>query len=133
MARKREKREKRRAMKAEWCETPQKQTVERGAPERKQVVMQMAMKRMQLRGLPEAALTLFALCLSLLLSNAHGAECTQFGSLPCSFGGCEFSKDVSCLLDRMGSCPSQGGILWLSYKGIKGMREGVFSNMGACE
>jgi len=48
---------------------------------RKQVVMQKAMKRKQLRGLAEAAhtrrsqtaaLTIFALCICSVLSNAHG-------------------------------------------------------------
>jgi hypothetical protein len=107
--------------------------VERGAPERKQVVMQKAMTLMQQRGLPGAAHTLFALCLSLLLSHAHGAECTSGGSLPCSFGGCEFSKDASGMLDRTGSCPSGGGWLYLNKMGIKGLREGVFDNMGALE
>ena len=88
--------------------------MERAAPERKQVVMQKAVKRMQERGLPGAALTLFALCLSLLLSNTRGAQCTRYdGSLPCSFGGCEFSKDANGVLDRTGSCPAQTGWLWL--------------------
>jgi hypothetical protein len=109
------------------------QAVERAVPDRKQVVMQKAVKRMQERGLPGAALTLFALCLSLLLSNARGAECTYGGSLPCSFGGCEFSKDANGVLDRTGSCPTQTGWLYLDRRGIKGLREGVFSNMGACE
>jgi hypothetical protein len=108
------------------------QAVERAVPDRKQVVMQKAVKRMQERGLPGAALTLFALCLSLLLSNARGAECTSGGSLPCSFGGCEFSKDANGVLDRTGSCPTQTGTLYLDNRGIKGLREGVFSNMGAC-
>jgi hypothetical protein len=88
---------------------------------------------MQERGLPGAALTLFALCLSLLLSNARGAQCTYGGSLPCSFGGCEFSKDANGVLDRTGSCPTKTGNFWLDRRGIKGLREGVFSNMGACE
>jgi hypothetical protein len=102
-----------------------------------------AMKRMKHRGLAEAAhtrrgqtaaLALSALCMSLLLSNAHGAECEDpYGSLPCSFGGCEFSKDASGMLDRTGSCPTKTGKLYLVYKGIKGLREGVFGNMGACE
>jgi hypothetical protein len=120
--------------------TARKQAGERGAPEWKQVVMQKAaMKRMQHRGMAEAAhsrrgktaaLALSALCVSLLLSNTHGAECSH--GLPCSFGGCEFSKDVSGYLDRTGSCPTKTGDLWIIGKGIKGLREGVFSNMGAC-
>ena len=116
---------------------------ERAVPERKQVVMQKAaMKRMQHRGLAEAAhtrrsqtaaLALSALCVSSVLSNAHGAECSESGSLPCSFGGCEFSKDASGMLGRTGSCPTKTGYLWLNNKGIKELREGVFGNMGACE
>ena len=123
--------------------TARKQAGERAAPERKQVVMQKAaMKRMQHRGLAEAAhtrrsqtaaLALSALCVSSLLSNAHGAECSESGSLPCSFGGCEFSKDASGMLGRTGSCPTKTGYLWLNNKGIKELREGVFGNMGACE
>jgi len=132
MARRREKREKRRAMKAEWRETARKQAVERAAPERKQVVMQKAVKRMQTRRLPGVALTLFALCLSLLRRNAQSAECHRFGRLPCEYGGCQFSKDASGVLDRTGSCPTQGGGLYLNNQDIKGLREDVFSNMGAC-
>jgi hypothetical protein len=116
-------------MKAEWRETARKQAVERAAPERKQVVMQKAVKRMQTRRLPGVALTLFALCLSLLLRNAHGVSCDEYGVIPCSFAGCEFSKDESGVLDRTGSCPSEAGRLNLASKGIKGLREGVFSNM----
>jgi len=92
---------------------------------------------MQQRGLPGAELTLFALCLSLLLSNTHGfghgAECTRRWWLPCSFGGCKFYLDANGFLDRTGSCPSQGGTLDLHGQGIKGLREDVFSNMSACE
>ena len=95
--------------------------------ERKQVVMQKVMKRLQHRGL-----ALFALCVSSLLSDAHGAECHWDGSLPCSFGGCEFSKDASGMLGRTGSCPTKTGYLWLTNKYIKELREGVFGNMGAC-
>ena len=65
--------------------------------------------------------------------NVVSAECEYLGSLPCSFGGCEFSKDLSGMLDRTGSCPTKTGTLRLDNKGIKGLREGVFSNMGACE
>ena len=101
--------------------TARRQAVERGAPERKKVVMHKAMKQMQLRGLREAALPLFALCLNLLLSHAHGAECCwNGGTLPCTFNGCEFSKDASGILDRTGSCPTQdgdGGMLLLENKG----------------
>jgi hypothetical protein len=105
--------------------------------------MQRATKRMRHRGLAEAAnarrgqtaaLALSALCVSSVLSNAHGAECSFNNmSLPCSFGGCEFSQDASGVLDRTGSCPTQGNALWLYGMGLKGLREGVFSNMGSCE
>jgi hypothetical protein len=96
----------------------------------------------QLRGLPEparrgqtAALALFALCVSFLLSNAQGAECDSSGSgsiLPCSYGGCIFSKDASGFLERTGSCPTMTGALYLKEQGTTGLRDGVFSNMGAC-
>ena len=85
------------------------------------------------RRVQTAALALSALCVSIMLSNAHGAECINAVSLPCSFGDCEFSKDASGVLDRTGSCPTQGGTLYLFNKDIKGLREGVFRNMGACE
>jgi hypothetical protein len=100
-------------------------------------------QKRQLKGLPEAArrgqtapLALFALCVSFLPSNAQGVECAGSGSgsiLPCSFGDCVFSKDASGFLERTGSCPTKTGTLWISHKGIKGLREGVFSNMTACE
>jgi hypothetical protein len=66
-------------------------------------------------------------------ARRSSAECSQYGSLPCSFGGCEFSKTASGVLDRTGSCPTQGGILNLNNKSLTGLRDGVFSNMGACE
>ena len=97
---------------------------------------------MQLRGLSEAAnprrgqtaaLALSALCVNLLLSNAHGAACVIDDLLPCSFGDCEFFKDASGILNRTGSCLTKNGALWLAFKGITGLRAGVFSNMDACE
>ncbi len=80
--------------------------------------MQKAMKRMQLRGLPEAALTLFALCASLLLGSTHGAECEGVGSrsLPCTFGDCEFDMAAGDILYRKGSCPTKTGILFLDNR-----------------
>jgi hypothetical protein len=99
-------------------------------------------QKRQLRGLPEparrgqtAALVLFALCVSFLISNAQGAECDSSGSgsiLPCSYGGCIFSKDASGFLERTGSCPTMTGALYLKEQGTTGLRDGVFSNMGAC-
>ena len=83
---------------------------------------------------------LCALCASLMLGNAYGVVCGWGGSsntgvvtLPCTFGGCEFSKDASGFLVRTGACPTQTGILYLNNEDIKGLREDVFSNMGACE
>jgi hypothetical protein len=81
---------------------------------------------------------LCALCASLMLGNAYGVVCSRgdtVGSdstLPCSFGGCKFSKDASGFLVRTGACPTQTGALYLNNRGIKGLREDVFSNMGAC-
>ena len=72
--------------------------------------------------------------------TAHGIECTYSdGSLPCSFGAsgtgslCEFSLDANDLVQRTGSCPQQGGTLYLNSRRIKGLREDVFDNMGAVE
>ena len=81
---------------------------------------------------------LCALCASLMLGNAYGVVCGGGGfygvaTLPCTFGGCEFSKDASGFLVRTGACPTQTGALYLNNRGIKGLREDVFSNMGACE
>ncbi len=81
---------------------------------------------------PPAALALFVLSLSSVLCSTYGAECSQWGVLPCTYGGCTFSKDTSGVLDRTGSCPTQGGQLWLDNKGITAMRDGIFDNMGAC-
>ncbi len=131
--------------------------------------MQKAMKRKQLRGLAEAAhtrrsqtaaLTIFALCICSVLSNAHGGglavvrqrdesgnndrivDPCSWGNHPslfswtCSFGQyegkyCEFSKDASGVLDRTGDCPTDWKVqLGLDNAGIKRLREGVFSNMG---
>jgi hypothetical protein len=67
--------------------------------------------------------------------GAHGTECRGYyegGSLPCSFGGCTFSLDADQFLERTGSCADKSGGLWLYNKNIKGLREGVFDNMGSC-
>jgi len=58
--------------------------------------------------------------------------------LPCSYGGCDFSKDENGILDRTGACPNATGIfestlLVLEGNEVKGLSEGVFSNMGACK
>jgi hypothetical protein len=37
------------------------------------------------------------------------------------------------IVDLTGSCPSQGGILYLDNKVIKGLKEDIFSNMRACK
>ena len=84
---------------------------------------------------------LFALCMISVLCSAHGAASRCHGQLdilsdddamPCSFGGCEFFTDAIGILDRTGSCPTETGKLFLNWKGIKGLKEGVFNNMGAC-
>ena len=91
---------------------------------------------MRTRGLsrrgPAAALALAVLALLLMAHGAHGAECEFRGSLPCSFGGCTFSLDADQFLERTGSCADKSGALYLNYKNIKGLREGVFDNMGSC-
>ena len=82
---------------------------------------------------PATALALAFLPLILMARGAHGTECTLLGSLPCSFGGCTFSLDADQFLERTGSCADKSGTLDLESKNIKGLREGVFDNMGACE
>ena len=81
---------------------------------------------------PAAALALTVLALLLMAHGAHGAECNDGGSLPCTFGGCTFSLDADQFLERAGSCADKSGYLWLNSKNIKGLREGVFDNMGSC-
>ena len=61
-----------------------------------------------------------------------GARCSYDSGLPCTYGGCTFSKDGSGILDKTGSCASETGDLYLDKKGIKGLRDGVFDNMGGC-
>ena len=66
--------------------------------------------------------------------GAHGAECDwgAEASLPCTFGGCTFSLDADQFLERTGSCADKSGTLALDHRNIKGLREGVFDNMGSC-
>ena len=45
--------------------------------------------------------------------------------------GAAFVLDADDFLDRTGSCPDQGGILYLNDKNIKGLKPDVFDNMGA--
>ena len=82
-----------------------------------------------------AALALAVLALLLMAHGAHGAECSSGnygGSLPCTFGGCTFSLGADQFLDRAGSCAGKSGRLYLHRRNIKGLREGVFDNMGSC-
>ena len=81
---------------------------------------------------PAAALALAVLALLLMAHGARGAECTRYGSLPCSFGGCTFSLGADQFLERTGSCADKSGALSLDSRNIKGLREGVFDNMGSC-
>ena len=89
---------------------------------------------------PAAARALVVLAVLLLaVHGAHGAECHYSGAgatLPCTFGGsggCNFFLDADDFLDRTGSCPDQGGWLYLNDKYIKGLKPDVFDNMGAVE
>ena len=88
---------------------------------------------------PAAALALTVLALLLMAHGAHGAECIRAYSLgwvawglPCTWGGCTFSRGADQFLERTGSCADKSGTLFLGYKNIKGLREGVFDNMGSC-
>jgi Leucine-rich repeat (LRR) protein len=62
----------------------------------------------------------------------YGAECSNDSGLPCTYGTCTFLKDSNGVLDRTGSCLTRSGQLFLQNKGITGLRNGVFNNMGAC-
>ena len=77
-------------------------------------------------------LALAVLALLLMAHGAHGAECTWRGSLPCTWGGCAFSLGADQFLERTGSCADKSGTLDLRSDNIKGLREGVFDNMGSC-
>ena len=57
--------------------------------------------------------------------------CTQKGSLPCSFGGCRFSKDADGRLQRQGTCAQSHGTLYLERRGIKYLSSAVFDDVGA--
>ena len=83
---------------------------------------------------PATALALAFLPLILMARGAHGAECAwgPEASLPCTFGGCTFSLDADQFLERTGSCADKSGYLFLNNRNIKGLREGVFDNMGSC-
>mgnify|MGYP004114414835 CR=1 FL=1 len=60
------------------------------------------------------------------------ADTRYQGRLPCTFGGCTFSLDADQFLERTGSCADKSGTLYLDNRNIKGLREGVFDNMGSC-
>ena len=85
---------------------------------------------------PAAALAFAVLALLLMAHGAHGAECIYVGqqgqSLPCTWGGCTFSLGADQFLERTGSCADKSGMLYLDNRNIKGLREGVFDNMGSC-
>ena len=56
-------------------------------------------------------------------------RCYQ-GGLPCTFGGCTFSKTSNGTLQRSGQCPDQTGWLDLNDKGIAALSPGVFDDIG---
>jgi hypothetical protein len=69
------------------------------------------------------------LLLLALLSSAHAARPWSV-----EFGGCTFSGDYDgAPLARSGSCPTTGGNLDLSGKGITSVKNDSFAGMGACE
>ena len=50
--------------------------------------------------------------------------------LPCTFGGCTFSKDADGTLSKTGTCSGTTGSLHLSGKGIKALPAGIFDDVG---
>jgi hypothetical protein len=59
------------------------------------------------------------------------ADTRYQGRLPCTFGGCTFSKTSNGTLQRSGQCPDQmGKELYLDNKGITALSPGVFDDMG---
>ena len=61
------------------------------------------------------------------------ADTRYQGRLPCTFGGCTFSKTSNGTLQRSGQCPDQTGWLDLNDKGIAALSPGVFDDMGGIE
>ena len=103
--------------------------------------MQPRQRRMSLKAkssprisaaLPSSALLLLLLLLAAnQLALARAATCSSSSGLPCSWCGCDFSKDASGTLTSTGSCPTCSDTLYLDNKGIKALSADVFANMGA--
>ncbi len=71
-----------------------------------------------------------------LLALGLLAACRTASALPWTvqFGGCTFSGDsAGAPLVRSGSCPTQGGHLDLSSKGITSVPEQAFAGMAKME
>ena len=61
------------------------------------------------------------------------ADTRYQGRLPCTFGGCTFSKTSNGTLQRSGQCPDHMGMLDLAAKGIAALSPGVFDDMGGIQ
>ena len=59
-------------------------------------------------------------------------QCYQ-GGLPCTFGGCTFSKTSDGTLQRSGQCAEHMGALYLNDTGIRALSPGVFDDMGGIQ
>ena len=56
--------------------------------------------------------------------------CSPSSSLPCTFGGCTFSKDAGGMLSKQGTCSGTTGRLYLNSKGIESLSADVFVDVG---
>ena len=134
MARKRDKREKRRAVQAEWSKMLQCAyldlpfSVGRGRVPKRLVRPSQLFKTGKARPRSSKHVSKLLLLLA-LLSSAHAARPWSV-----QFGGCVFSGDYDgAPLERSGSCPTQAGGLDLRNRGITSVKSDSFADMGACQ
>jgi len=134
MARKRDKREKRRAVQAEWSKMLQCAyldlpfSVGRGRVPKRLVRPSQLFKTGKARPRSSKHVSKLLLLLA-LLSSAHAARPWSV-----QFGGCVFSGDYDgAPLERSGSCPTRGGALMLRKAGITSVKNDSFAGMVACE
>jgi len=95
--------------------------------------LRFAMRRSRAKRTNGGALAATLVLLS--VPSSASIECAYGGNgmvLPCTFGGCTFLDGGGGVLHRTGSCPDHEGNLYLNQRGITGLSDGVFDNMGSC-
>jgi hypothetical protein len=74
-----------------------------------------------------------ALVLGAEAPTLGASPCVQAGALPCTWGGCEFSKNATGVLARNGTCSARSEeYLYLDIWGITGLSPCVFDHVGSC-